>query len=121
VAWNRFRGTPYVPSPLLYGGSLYFLTHYQGILSRVDAKSGKDAPGAFRLDGVGDIYASPVAAANRVYVTDLEGTTMVLSHTNPPRVLALNRLNDSVAASAAIAGRELFLRGEKYLYCIAKE
>ena len=25
IAWNRFRGTPYVPSPLLYDGSLYFL------------------------------------------------------------------------------------------------
>jgi hypothetical protein len=36
-------------------------------------------------------------------------------------VLALNRLNDTISASAAIAGRELFLRGEKYLYCIAEE
>jgi outer membrane protein assembly factor BamB len=84
VAWNRFRGTPYVPSPLLYGDSLYFLTHYQGILSRVDAKTGEDRPGAMRLDGIGDVYASPVAAANRIYVTDLEGTTLVLSHDNRP-------------------------------------
>ena len=37
VVWSRSRGTPYVPSPLLYGQSLYFLNHYQGILSRVDA------------------------------------------------------------------------------------
>lgn len=121
VAWNRFRGTPYVPSPLLYGDALYFLTHYQGILSRVDAKTGQDRPGAVRLDGIGNIYASPVAAANRVYVTDLEGATMVLSHDDPPRVLALNRLNDTISASAALAGRELFLRGQKYLYCIADD
>ncbi len=120
MAWNRFRGTPYVPSPLLYGDALYFLTHYQGILTRVDAKTGKDRPGAVRLDGIGDVYASPVAAANRIYITDLTGTTMVLSHAEPPRVLALNRLNETFAASAAIVGRELFLRGEKYLYCIAQ-
>src|SRR5205085_11632016 len=25
VAWTRSRGTPYVPSPLLYGDALYFL------------------------------------------------------------------------------------------------
>jgi outer membrane protein assembly factor BamB len=121
VAWNRFRGTPYVPSPLLHGDALYFLTHYQGILSRVDAKTGQDRPGAMRLDGLGNIYASPVAAANRVYVTDLEGTTLVLSHDDVPRVLALNRLNDTISASAAIAGNELFLRGQKYLYCLAEE
>jgi len=29
VVWSRQRGTPYVPSPLLYGDSLYTLQHYQ--------------------------------------------------------------------------------------------
>jgi outer membrane protein assembly factor BamB len=120
IAWSRFRGTPYVPSPLLYDGALYFLTHYQGILSRVDAASGEDRPGAVRLDGLGNIYSSPVAAAGRIYVTDLEGATAVLSHGEVPRLLSLNRLDDPVSASAAIAGRELFLRGEKFLYCLAE-
>ncbi len=121
VAWLRMRGTPYVPSPLLYGDSLYFLSHYQGILTRVRAKTGEDAPGTFRLDGVRNIYASPVGAADRVYVTDLDGVTIVLSHSAEPKRLALNRLNDRFAASAAISGKELFLRGEKYVYCIAEE
>jgi outer membrane protein assembly factor BamB len=121
VAWRRMRGTPYVPSPLLYGDSLYFLSHYQGVLTRVRAKTGADAPGAFRLGGVRNIYASPVGAADRVYVTDLDGATVVFSHSAEPKLLALNRLDDRFAASAAIAGKELFLRGEKYLYCIAEE
>jgi outer membrane protein assembly factor BamB len=121
VAWSRFRGTPYVPSPLVYGDSLYFLTHYQGILSRVNMRTGQDAPGAIRLDDVGDIYASPVAAADRIYITDLEGATIVLSHADPPRLLAHNRLPDSFAASAALVGGDLFLRGQKYLYCLARQ
>lgn len=121
VAWRRIRGTPYVPSPLLYGDALYFLTHYQNILSRVDAKTGKDEPGAMRLDGVRNIYASPVGAAGRVYITDLSGATLVISHDDQPRALALNQLNDSFAASAAVCGDELFLRGEEYLYCLAAE
>jgi outer membrane protein assembly factor BamB len=119
VVWSRSRGTPYVPSPLLYGESLYFLTHYQGILSRVHAESGEDRPGPIRLNGLGNIYASPVAAGGRVYITDLDGATIVLSHDDTPRVLAINRLTDTFAASAAVADRELFLRGERYLYCIA--
>ena len=85
VVWTRIRGTPYVPSPLLYGDSLYFLTHYQGILSRVDAKTGEDRPGPVRLDGIDNVYASPVAAAGRIYVTDLDGATMVMSHGDTPR------------------------------------
>jgi outer membrane protein assembly factor BamB len=118
IAWSRFRGTPYVPSPLLYEGGLYFLTHYQGVLTRVDARSGEDEPGGFRLDGIGNIYASPVAAAGRVYVTDLEGTTIVLSAGPIPRPIALNRLGDAVSASPALAGRQMFLRGETFLYCL---
>ena len=120
VAWSRSRGTPYVPSPLLYGDSLYFLTHYQGILTRVTAQTGEDRPGPIRLGGIGNVYASPVAASRRVYVSDLDGNTMVLSHEDKPRELALNHLNDVFAASAAIVGCELFLRGERFLYCISE-
>ena len=121
VVWTRWRGTPYVPSPLLYGESLYFLRHYQGVLARVDAKTGEEHGGPFRLDGIRNVYASPVGAANRVYITDRDGTTLVISHDETPQVLALNHLDDSFSASAAIVGREIFLRGEKYLYCIAEE
>jgi len=32
VAWTRQYATPYVPSPLLYGETLYFLRHYQAVL-----------------------------------------------------------------------------------------
>jgi outer membrane protein assembly factor BamB len=121
VAWRRIRGTPYVPSPLLYDGGLYFLTHYQGILSRVDARTGQDQPGAFRLDGIKNIYSSPVAASGRIYVTDLDGTTLVIKSGASPQRLALNRLSEPINASAAIAGRQLFLRGEKHLYCLEEK
>jgi len=121
IAWRRFRGTPYVPSPLLYDGGLYFLTHYQGILTRVDARTGEDRPGSIRLDGIKNVYSSPVAAAGRIYVTDLEGTTVVVDSGDVPRLLSRNHLSEPISASAAIAGRQLLLRGEKHLYCLAEE
>lgn len=120
VIWTRIHGTPYVPSPLLYGKVIYFLRHYQGILSRVSTKTGKDLGGPFRLGAIRNVYSSPVAASNRIYITDLDGTTLVLSHSDEPDLLALNQLDDSFSASAALVGRELFLRGAKHLYCIAK-
>jgi outer membrane protein assembly factor BamB len=120
VVWSRTRGAPYVPSPLLYGDSLYFLRHYQGILTRVNARTGEDRPGPLRLKGIRHVFASPVGAADRVYITDRDGVTIVISHDDNPEILALNRLDDHFSASAAVADRELFLRGEKFLYCIAE-
>ena len=120
VAWRRARGAPYVPSPLLYGESLYFVRHFQGVLTRVNARTGEDQPGAFRLNGISHVFASPVGAGNRVYISDRKGTTLVIRHTDTPEVLARNQLNDSFSASPALAGTELYLRGEKHLYCIAE-
>jgi len=121
VVWTRIHGTPYIPSPLLYGEAIYFLRHYQNILSRVSIKTGKDLGGPFRLGAIRNVYSSPVAASNRIYITDLDGTTLVLSHSDEPDLLAVNQLDDSFSASAAVVGKELFLRGAKHLYCIAKE
>ena len=122
VLWSRQRGTPYVPSPLLYGGSLYTLQHYQGIISRLDVKTGENQGGPFRLAAIHSVYASPVGAAGRVYVTSREGVTQVFTHADPePRMLAVNRLDDTFSASAALVDRELLLRGERFLYCCAEE
>jgi outer membrane protein assembly factor BamB len=122
VLWTRHRGTPYVPSPLLYGNSLYNLQHYQGVIVRLDARTGENQGGPFRLEHIGNVYASPVGAAGRVYVTSRDGVTQVMSHGEPtPKMLAVNELDDTFSASAALVGRELYLRGERYLYCIAEE
>ncbi|MEO2004463.1 MAG: hypothetical protein ABGY41_10215, partial [Candidatus Poribacteria bacterium] len=88
---------------------------------RVHAKTGEDASGPRRLGGIRNVYASPVAASDRVYITDRSGATLVISHAEPPEVLALNQLDDEFSASAAISGRYLFLRGRRYLYCIATQ
>jgi hypothetical protein len=44
---------------------------------------------------------------------------MVLDHADQPKILALNRLNDSFSASPVAVGNELILRGEKSLYIIS--
>jgi outer membrane protein assembly factor BamB len=122
VLWKRHRGTPYVPSPLLYGNLLYNLHHYQGIMARIDVRTGEDLGGPIRLDEITNVYSSPVGAAGRIYITDRDGVTQVISHgEQAAKTLAVNRLDDSFSASAALAGRELFLRGERYLYCVADD
>ncbi len=122
VLWTRHRGTPYVPSPLLYGDTIYNMQHYQGVLVRVDVKTGRDRGDFIRLPAISSVYSSPVGAAGRVYITSREGVTQVLTHTDgEPKTLAVNRLDDAFNASAALAGREMYLRGERALYCVAEE
>jgi outer membrane protein assembly factor BamB len=120
VAWTLDRDTPYVPSPLLYDNILYFLKANSGILSAYDARSGKPHFQLQRLQQAAEVFASPVGAAGRVYIPSREGTTIVLKHGPTYEVLAQNSLSDGFDASPALAGREIYLRGYKYLYCIAE-
>ena len=47
-----------------------------------------------------------------------QGVTLVLKQSDTLQILATNRLDDPIDASPAIVGKQMFLRGEKYLYCI---
>jgi outer membrane protein assembly factor BamB len=106
---------------LLYDDTLYVLRHNQNVLSRLDPMTGKPKGEPLRLDGIKDfIFSSPVGAAGRVYVTGRDGTTVVLRHDRENAALAVNHLEDSFSASAALAGGEFYLRGEHFLYCIAE-
>ncbi len=121
VAWRFDRDTPYVPSPLLQEGTLYFLKLYNAILTAVDAKTGQPVIKTQRLSDLpGMIYASPVAAAGHIYITARNGTTLVIKQGADPETVSVNKLDDPIDASAAIVGDSLFLRGEKYLYCIRR-
>lgn len=121
VVWSMKRLTPYVASPLLAGDTLYHLRHNQNVLVRLDPATGEFRGAPLRLDGIRDfIFASPVGAAGRLYVTGRDGTTVVLRQDGDNATLAVNRLDDRFSASAALVDGELYLRGEKSLYCLAE-
>jgi outer membrane protein assembly factor BamB len=118
IAWTHNQSTPYVPSPLLYGDKLYFFANNNGILSCLNAKSGEPLFNAERLEDLSGVYASPLGAAGRVYLAGRNGVTVVLKQSDKLEVLATNRLDEKFDASPAAAGKDLFLRGREYLYCI---
>src|SRR5262249_34040948 len=68
VRWRISRGTPYVPSPLLLGDRLYSTQANQALLTILDIATGKPVLDAERLPGVKSFYASPAAAAGRIYL-----------------------------------------------------
>ncbi|MBW3599157.1 MAG: hypothetical protein KY475_18040 [Planctomycetes bacterium] len=46
---------------------------------------------------------------------------LVLKHGPQLEVLATNRLDEGIDASSAIVGKQMFLRGERHLYCIEEK
>jgi outer membrane protein assembly factor BamB len=119
VLWRYDRDTPYVPSPLLYGGQLYILKSNSGVLSAFEARSGKKLYGEQRLEGVPNVYASPLGAGGRVYIAGRDGGVAVVQHGPEFKLLAVNRLDDGFDASPVAVDDELLLRGRKYLYRIS--
>ena len=77
---------------------------------------------ATRIPGLGDaaVYSSPVAAGGYVYLTATNGTTVVIKDADQLEVVATNTLAEFIGATLAPVDDELFIRGEKHLYCIAR-
>jgi outer membrane protein assembly factor BamB len=120
IVWTFDRDTPYVPSPVLVDGILYFLKTNSGILSAFDAATGTPHYQNQRLDDLPNVFASPVAADGRVYFPGREGTTLVISSGPTFQVLSVNTLDDGFDASPALVDGEIYLRGYKFLYSIGQ-
>ena len=121
VAWSLDRDTPDIGSPILSSGRIYFYKGKSGQLSCVDAATGKPYYMASRIPGVESTYASPVAAGGYVFLTGRNGTTVVIKDANELSIIQTNSLGEPVDATPAPVGNELFVRGEKHLFCIAKQ
>jgi outer membrane protein assembly factor BamB len=119
IAWKLDKNTPYTPSLVLYDNLLYMLKNNNGILSCYDAGTGKEYYSKQRLEGMGEVYASPVAANGRIYFIGHKGAMHVIKHGKKFEVLAKNQLDDTFNASPAIVDSDIYLRGYKKLYCIA--
>ena len=120
VAWVIDRDTPDIASPLYSSGRVYFYKGKSGMLSCVDAATGKPHYTVERISGINSTYASPIAAGGHVYLTGRGGTTVVIKDAGKLEVVATNSLGEGIDATPAPAGKELFIRGEKHLFCISK-
>jgi outer membrane protein assembly factor BamB len=116
VAWRHEKAIPYVPSPLYYRGRI-FLVKDGGIFTVLDAASGKVVKTG-RLPSEGTYYSSPVAGGGNIYATSLAGDVTVLS-AETLEVLSSAKLNESCAATPAIAGGRIYFRTERRLLAFA--
>lgn len=103
-------------------GRLYFHKGKSAAITCLDAKTGKPHFPATRVPGIATVYASPIAAGGPVYLTGRNGTTVVIMINDAVsfEIVATNSVGEPVDAAPAPAGDELFIRGEKHLFCIGK-
>jgi len=122
LLWRaRLPSDRYYGSPLLHEGLIYTVTRGQK-LSVVDAGTGEviysqkiDLSKSGRVNAV---YSSPTSAGDHVFLTGLDGTTVVLA---PGRAYVERERNvlERTRASPVFQGRRLYMRAGRRLYCIA--
>lgn len=121
VAWKvEDLDGPDVPTPA-YDGTYLYVVNDRGVVSCIEAKTGKKVWGPERT-AVGIVSASPIVADGKLYVTNESGITTVLDAGPTFKVLATNEIKGEgkVLSSFAVSGKHLFLRTATDLYCIGK-
>jgi outer membrane protein assembly factor BamB len=117
VVWKYAKGTAYVPSPILYGEYLY-LTTDRGILTCLDARTGEVKYEGGRVPIPATFTASPIAFDGKILMTSEDGDTFVIKAGPKHEILGTNTVGEPVYASPAVADGNIFIRGERSLYCI---
>ena len=121
VVWRSPRGSPFVPSPVLYGDQLYMVNDMASIATSLDARTGEafwqGRLGVARREG---FSASPVAVNDQVFFTNDNGDTFVLRAGRTFELLHVNSFGEQVLASPALVGGRWYFRTGRNLYAIGQ-
>jgi outer membrane protein assembly factor BamB len=117
VAWRKAKGSPYTPTPLVYGGHLY-ICNDNGVLTVYDAATG-DLVYQARVGTTNSTFsASPVAARGRIYLASEDGEVFVVRAGEKYELLATNRMGEALMATPAISDGMLLIRGQRHLFAV---
>jgi outer membrane protein assembly factor BamB len=113
--WRLPRGTPDVPSPLIFDNIVYLLRE-DGGLSAHEAMTGKEL--YFQRLHNTRYRSSPVYADGKIYCLARDGTCSVVQAGPTFKLLSVNKLPDAFGASPAIANGRIYLRGYENLWAV---
>jgi outer membrane protein assembly factor BamB len=120
--WSTTMGGGSISSPALHGDLLYWV-HDGGTAHCVKTKNGEKVYSE-RLKNTGTIYASLTIAGDKMYAVSRNKGTFVLAAGPEFKQLGHNTFEDDKSifnGSPAVSKGQLFLRSDKYLYCIGKK
>jgi outer membrane protein assembly factor BamB len=121
IAWQVARGSPFIPSPLVFGDYLYLVNDMAAIATCLEAKTGKtvwqDRLGEAKREG---FSASPVAVDGKIFFTNDDGETFVVAAGPEFKLLGVNRLNEQTLATPALVDGTWYFRTATKLLAIGK-
>jgi len=122
LLWKGTKRGPNVPSPVYHDGHLYFTTG-SAVVRCLDAKTGEIVYEKRLEHSSGDMWPSPVLADGKLYYVSTRGRAFVVAARPQFEQLSYNDLGDDsrFTASPAIAGNQLLLRSDRFLYCVGKK
>ncbi len=121
LVWSSPRGSPFVPSPILYGEQLYMVNDMTGIATSFRAESGDLAwQGRLNIAHREGFSASPVAVDGKLFFTNDEGETFVLRAGPEFEVLHVNRIGEPTLASPALVDGKWYIRTARNLVAIGR-
>ena len=121
VAWTTPRGSPFVPSPILFGDLLYTINDMQSIVSAFDARTGTSLwQGRLGVATREGFSASPVALDGKVFFTNDDGETFVLRAGKTFDLMHVNRIGERTLATPALVDGRWYIRTAQHLYAIGK-
>ena len=116
LVWKYQRSVPQLPSIVVYRDVAYMLSD-KGVLTTLDAATGRMLR-QDRVRGVSEnYYASPVAGDGKIFLASHMGVVAVLRAGGQQELLAANKLDEEIFATPAIADGKLYLRTVSALYC----
>jgi outer membrane protein assembly factor BamB len=112
--------SPDVSSPLIHDGLVYLCTDDRGT-GKLVCLDGKTGQKKYEEPLQRSRYrASPVYADGKIYLAARDGGTVSVVKAGPKfELLATNTLDDEFAASPAVSGGRVYLRGYGHLYALA--
>ncbi len=116
VLWSFGKAMPYIPC-VLADRETVFVVDDGGIVTTVDAISGKPIKKGRLKQGNGQYYSSPVAAGDHVVVIDTEGVVNILRNSPQWESISTGELGEPVFATPAIAHDRLYVRTTQSLFC----
>ena len=119
VAWQSPRGSPFVPSPIVYDDYLYMVNDMQAVATCFEARTGKTTwqgrLGVARREG---FSASPVVVDGKIFFTNDDGETFVLRAGPTFELLHVNDIGEPTLASPALVDGRWYIRTASNLYAV---
>ncbi len=108
---------PYVPSPVAKG-DLVFLWNDRGIVTCVDAPTGKIH---WRNRVGGNYFGSPVRVGEYVYCIDVDGNVVSVAAKDTFELGGRSPLGETSRSTPAVAGGRMYLRSESHLTAVGQK